>query len=93
MDRVVELLKKYGPIISGDLARLYEKTYGASNEAARKAISRAKPPVKKLYKLKFDKNQLFYYLESQFMTEKYKQSLLQAIEQHSKINYTYIQAF
>ena len=93
MNKVVELLKKHGPIISGDLARLYEKTYGVSNVTARKAISRAKSPVKKLYKLKFEKNQLFYYLESQFMSEKYKQSLLQAIKQHSKINYTYIQAF
>lgn len=93
MDRIAELLKKYGPMISGDLARLYEKTYGTSNEAARKAISRAKPPVKKLYKFKFEKNQLFYYLESQFMSKKYRQALLEAIKQYSKVNYSYIQAF
>ncbi len=93
MNRVEELLKKHGPAISGDLARLYEKTYGVSNEAARKAVSRAKPPVKRLSKFKFEKNQLFYYLESQFMSEKYKESLLKAIEQYSKVNHTYIQAF
>lgn len=55
MNRVVELLKKHGPMLSGDLARLYEKAYGVSNEAARKAISRAKPPVKRLMSFKFDK--------------------------------------
>ena len=75
-------------MISGDLARLYENAYNVSNEAARKAISRAKAPVKKYYKLKFDKNQLFYCLESQFMTEKYKHTLLSAIEQHSRVNPT-----
>lgn len=93
MNRVEDLLKKHGPLISGELARLYEQTYCTSNEAARKAISRAKSPVRKLAKFKFDKNQLFFYLESQFMTEKYKQALLNAIAKHSKVNYSYIQAF
>lgn len=93
MDKTAHLLKKNGPMLSGDLARLYEQEYGVSNEAARKAISRSKPPVKKLYKIKFDKNQLFYYLEEQFMSEKYVNALMEAIENHSKIVYTYIQAF
>lgn len=93
MNKVAELLKRHGPMISGDLARLYEKAYNVSNETARKALSRSKAPVKKFYKFKFDKNQLFYYLESQFMSEQYKHALLSAIEQHSKINHTYIQAF
>ena len=93
MNKVAELLKKQGPMLSGDLARLYERTYGVSNEAARKAISRATSPVKKLYKIKFDKNQIFYYLDSQFMGSQYVDSLLQAVETHSKVVYTYIQAF
>ena len=93
MNKVEKLLNKHGPMLSGDLARKYESTYGVSNEAARKAISRAKTPIKKLYKFKFDKNQLFYYLESQYMSEKYKKALLNAIKQHSKVIYTYIQAF
>lgn len=93
MNKVEELLEQYGPMISGDLARFYENTYNVSNETARKAISRAKAPVKRLYNFKFDKNQRFYYLESQFMTKKYKNALLTAIEQHSRINHTYIQAF
>ncbi len=93
MDRVFELLKSNGPMISGELARLFETTYGVSNEAARKAISRAKPPVKKFYKIKFDKNQVFCYLDNQYMSEKFMDALLSAISQHSKSIDTYIQAF
>ena len=93
MNKVEQLLKKRGPMISGDLARLYEKEYGVSNEAARQAISRAKSPVKRLYKIKFDKNQVFCYLEDQFMGEKYVDALMAAIENHSKTIYTFIQAF
>ena len=72
--------------------RKYETAYGVSNDTARKAISRARPPVNKLYKFKFNKNQMFYYLESQFMGDKYTDALLAAIKQHSKVIYTYIQA-
>ena len=93
MNRVAELLKINGPMLSGDLARKYETAYGVSNDTARKAISRARPPVNKLYKFKFNKNQMFYYLESQFMGDKYTDALLAAIKQHSKVIYTYIQAF
>ena len=88
MNKVEQLLKKRGPMISGDLARLYEKEYGVSNEAARQAISRAKSPVKRLYKIKFDKNQVFCYLEDQFMGEKYVDALMAAIEKHSKTIYS-----
>ena len=45
MNRIEILLKQYGPMLSGDLAKKYEKKYNASNEAARKAISH---PFKKL---------------------------------------------
>ena len=89
MDRVVNLLKKYGPMISGDLARKYEQIYNTSNEAARKAVSRSKSPVNKISNLRFDKNQKFYYLESQFMSNKYKENLLESIKNHSKIIFEY----
>lgn len=48
MNGVAKWLKKEGPMLSGELARLYEETYGVSNESARKAISRAKSPVQKI---------------------------------------------
>ena len=45
MNRIEILLKQYGPMLSGDLAKKYEKKYNASNEAARKAISRARSQI------------------------------------------------
>ena len=93
MYRIVNLLKKYGPMISGDLARKYEEIYNTTNEAARKALSRSKSPVNKISNLCFNKNQKFYYLESQFMSNKYKENLLKDIKKHSKIMFEYINAF
>lgn len=93
MNGVEELLKKEGPMLSGDLARLYEEAYGVSNESARKAISRAKSPVQKLHGIRFEKNQVFCYLNSQFMKKEYSDALLNAISEHSKVICTYVQAF
>ena len=59
MNRIEILLKQYGPMLSGDLAKKYEKKYNASNEAARKAISRARSPIQKIKYFPFEKNQIF----------------------------------
>lgn len=91
--RVVALLNKYGPMLSGELARKFEQEYGVSNTAARQALSRAKKPINKICTLSFDKNQKFFYLESQYMSNRYVQSLLGAIKQSSQINWAYICAF
>ena len=48
MGRVEEILKINGPMLSGKLAFILEQKYSISNEAARKAISRARSPVQKL---------------------------------------------
>lgn len=66
--KVVTLLNKYGPMLSGELARKFEHEYGASNTAARQALSRAKKPVNKICTLSFDKNQKFFYLECTWAT-------------------------
>lgn len=60
--KVISLLEKYGPMLSGELAQKFEDEYGVSNDTARQAISRAKKSVKKLYGLSFEKNQKFVYL-------------------------------
>jgi len=91
--KVIDLLKKHGPMLSGELARFFEKEYKVSNEAARKALSRANEPVKKIYTLSFDKNQKFFYLKDQFMSEIYTDRLLEAIKENSQINWMYICAF
>lgn len=91
--KVVTLLNKYGPMLSGELARKFEHEYGASNTAARQALSRAKKPVNKICTLSFDKNQKFFYLESQYMSNHYIERLMDAIKQSSQINWVYICAF
>ena len=85
--KVVTLLNKYGPMLSGELARKFEHEYGASNTAARQALSRAKKPVNKICALSFDKNQKFFYLESQYMSNRYIERLMDAIKQSSQINW------
>lgn len=80
-------------MLSGELARKFEHEYGASNTAARQALSRAKKPVNKICTLSFDKNQKFFYLESQYMSNRYIERLMDAIKQSSQINWVYICAF
>lgn len=91
--KVVALLNQYGPMLSGELARHFEKEYKVSNEAARQALSRAKTPVHKIQTLSFEKNQKFFYLEDQYMSQRYRESLLHAIKTSSQVNWIYICAF
>ena len=91
--KVIDILNRYGPMLSGKLARIFEKEYGVSNMAARQALSRARSPVNKIYTLSFEKNQKFFYLEHQFMSQKYVDRLLEAIQESSQVNWIYICAF
>ncbi len=80
-------------MLSGKLARIFENEYGVSNMAARQALSRAKSPVNKICTLSFEKNQKFFYLENQFMSQQYVDRLLEDIKENSQINWIYICAF
>ena len=42
--KIIELLEKYGPMLSEKAAHLLEKEYSLSNSAARQILSRAKVP-------------------------------------------------
>lgn len=83
MNRIEMLLKQYGPMLSGNLAKIFEKKYNASNEAARKAISRARSPIQKIKYFPFEKNQVFCYLEEQYNTSNYKKALYSSLKNHS----------
>lgn len=91
--KVIFLLKKYGPMLSGELAQKFENEYGVSNDVVRQAVSRAKKSVKKLYALSFEKNQKFIYLTEQYSSFEYYENLLEAIQKYSKLNWIYICAF
>lgn len=83
MNRVELILKHHGPMLSGPLATLYEGKYNTTNDAARKAISRARSPIQKLKFFPFEKNQVFCYLEEQYNTRIYKENLYDSLKQHS----------
>lgn len=83
MGRVEEILKNNGPMLSGKLATEMEKIYSISNEAARKAISRARSPVQKVKVFPFNKNQVFCYLKDQYMSVLYRKRLYHALQQES----------
>ena len=74
--KVVDLLVKYGPMLSGKLAELYEKEYNVSNTAARKALSRASADIQKTDYPSFEKNQKFLYLDEQYRTEQFTENYL-----------------
>lgn len=92
MTRVIEILKKNGPMLSGNLAEILQEKYNISYEAARKAISRASSPVHKLFTVKFDKRQYFIYLQEQFNSEEYLFNLIRAFEACGKKYYQIIKA-
>ena len=83
MGRVEEILKKYGPMLSGKLANILEKNHSISNEAARQAISRARAPVQKLKVFPFNKNQVFCYLEEQYNSRLYRDKLYESLKKES----------
>lgn len=92
MNKVEEILKLKGPMLSGDLARAYENYFHVSNQTARQALSRTKSPVCKYRKIKFSKNQVFFYLQNQYNSQEYKEALKKAIKEHSRLYYSYIDA-
>lgn len=80
MGRVEEILKMNGPMLSGRLASILEQEYSISNEAARKAISRARTPVQKIKVFPFNKNQVFCYLEKQYNSRDYRENLYASLK-------------
>lgn len=89
MNKLEEILSQNVSMLSGDLAREFEKRYGVTNQTARRALSRASAPVCRLKGLRFDKNQIFYYLSSQHMSAAYCNALKDAMQKHSRVTYTY----
>ena len=83
MGRVEEILKINGPMLSGKLAFILEQKYSISNEAARKAISRARSPVQKLKVFPFNKNQVYCYLEEQYTSRGYRENLYESLKNES----------
>jgi len=84
---IKSLLEEKGPMLSGELAKIYERENSTTNANARQAISRARSPVQKNKLIPFQNNQVFVYLEKQFMSENYWDRLISAIAECSKTVY------
>jgi len=92
MKRVANILEEHGPMLSGDLAKQLVNKYGMNALAARKVISRAVAPVRKLNNINFDNNQKLYFLENQFGQERFLETAFAQMKTHSKAYYAFIQA-
>lgn len=79
------IVQEKGPLLSGKLASIYENENKKSNTAARQAISRARSPIQKIKSIPFENNQVFVYLENQYMSHKYCENLVEAIKTNSNI--------
>jgi len=73
------LLKHYGPTLSSNVALALAESAGLTPAAARKRVSRATPPVRRLAGIPFPRNARFMYLESQFGSPMYWESLAKAL--------------
>ena len=67
----IEALLKKRPYRSSELVQELIKIERISPEAARKRLSRAKPPVKRLENINLPNKEMVYYYEGQFGTSKF----------------------
>ena len=79
LSRITDLLHNDGPMLAGVLAKKLIAKYALSPEAARKEISRASAPVRRLRNISFDNNQKFLYLDDQFQKSLYFEKALSLI--------------
>lgn len=89
---VAAILSERGPMLSGELARIYEEENHVSNAAARKAVSRVHDKIFKSRDIPFKNKQRFVYLDTQFRTPGYHKAMLLAIKDCYKSGYEIIGA-
>jgi hypothetical protein len=77
---VRKILESYGPLLSSRIIKILHES-GLSQDAARQRIARRPKDIRSLYGLTFPKNARFLFLESQFNTEQYWESLLDAMKE------------
>lgn len=79
MNVIEKLLKETGPCLSTELARRLVEQCGLTPEAARKRISRQPASVKRLAYLKFPRNARFVYLQDQYGSQWFWDTLVKAL--------------
>src|SRR5437763_16618763 len=76
---IIQILSKHGPMTTSRAAELLREG-GISPAAARQRVSMLPADVRVLYGLPFPKRARFIYLESQFGTDRYWASLIEAVK-------------
>lgn len=79
-EKVAIILAKRGPQLSTELAKQLIALHGMSAEAARQAISRSAPRVRKLKGIVFPHRARFLYLDSQYGMKMFSNNLLNALK-------------
>jgi hypothetical protein len=78
------LIRKAGPILSGDLARLLRDT-GVTDVNARKLIQRSRATVRRLTGIRFPNKEQFLFLDEQFGSDRFWEKLFLAFDERSTI--------
>jgi hypothetical protein len=79
MNLIEEVLRKYGPCLTSDLARHLVEDYRITPDAARKQVSRGFKGMNKLAYLTFPRNSRFAYLIKDYGSPQYWESLIEII--------------
>jgi len=77
--QIETILKRYGPMLSSDVAVTLVESAKLTPVAARKRVSRTMPPVRRLAGIPFPRNARFMYLDSQFGSPMYWERLAKAL--------------
>lgn len=80
MTSIQSILQQRGPSLSSEIVSLLMEKDGISSEAARKRISRAQNPVEKLRDVNLPNRELFLYLDDDFGTNEFYNSLVEAFK-------------
>ena len=76
---IVDLLREHGPMLSGEISKLY-RDMGLSESAARQRVNRRSNEVRPLFGLPFPRGARFLYLEGEFGDQRFYQSLIEKLK-------------
>jgi hypothetical protein len=85
MDQLAHLLTHHGPSRASRLADLLHTEFGIGAEAARKRLSRARPPVRSFPIPLLPKREAFFYLDSERNNERFWSSFQQSLRETESV--------
>ena len=91
-DLIATILSKHGPMLSSELARILEQSYGVAAAAARKRVERGCDGMTKLSHVVFPHRARFVYLQSEYGSPWFFSNLLEALRKTNSTYYYALQA-